>query len=192
MMPLMDRMTRSVGAASKYSTIGVGTVLLMFLLTMPEGIRAGSEIENGYAPDAETAVAAPVPDSCRITSHEGGEVGNRALAVTLPAQGKFIFAPGPRNPGFTAIADGALGIKVGWERHIEGQLTLSGRRLDGRSAPLRAQIPGGYGAVGFQPVQLIFPTPGCWEVKGTVGSASLTVVVFVIKVGQGPTARMDA
>jgi hypothetical protein len=34
---------------------------------------------------------------------------------------------------------------------------------------------------GFQASGVQFPTEGCWEVTGTVGTTSLTFVTFVIK-----------
>jgi hypothetical protein len=50
---------------------------------------------------------------------------------------------------------------------------------------LRAHIPSGYSG-SFQATRLVFPTPGCWEVTGRVGEASLTFVVVVVKIGEGP------
>jgi hypothetical protein len=48
-----------------------------------------------------------------------------------------------------------------------------------------------YGDIGFQPSYLIFSTPGCWEVTGRVGEASLTFVTRVVKTGDGPVWRRD-
>ena len=42
--------------------------------------------------------------------------------------------------------------------------------------------PDGYGLTGFQASGITFPTEGCWEISGTVGSATLTFVTYVIKV----------
>jgi hypothetical protein len=53
--------------------------------------------------------------------------------------------------------------------------------------PLRSHIPAGYGDIGFQATGIIFPTPGCWEVTGRVGNASLTFITKVVKVGDGPS-----
>jgi hypothetical protein len=45
------------------------------------------------------------------------------------------------------------------------------------------------GDIGFQATALIFPTPGCWEVTGHVGSTTLTFVTRVVKIGEGPAGR---
>jgi hypothetical protein len=34
---------------------------------------------------------------------------------------------------------------------------------------------------------LVFPTPGCWEVTGRVGTTRLTFVTQVMKIGKGPS-----
>ncbi|HEV2124314.1 MAG TPA: hypothetical protein VGW38_16290 [Chloroflexota bacterium] len=78
-----------------------------------------------------------------------------------------------------------MGIKWAWYRYARGKPTIEGRRLDAPAPPLRADIPEGYSG-GFQPMYLIFPTAGCWEVTGRVGGASLTFVTLVVKVGEGP------
>ncbi|PYR95893.1 MAG: hypothetical protein DMG16_29325, partial [Acidobacteria bacterium] len=38
---------------------------------------------------------------------------------------------------------------------------------------------------------LIFPTPGCWQVTGHVGSVSVTFVTKVIKIDEDPHWRRD-
>jgi hypothetical protein len=78
--------------------------------------------------------------------------------------------------------DGAVGMKFGWYRVAAGQLTITGRRLDAPAPPARADVPSGYGDTGFQASGVYFPTEGCWEVTGTVGSTTLTFVTFVIKI----------
>ncbi len=117
-----------------------------------------------------------------VNDGKGGIYANDALEVVLHPGSKFVFASGA--PGFVDY-DGALGIKVGWERKMKGRLQVSGRRLDGDAKPFRAYIYD-YGDIGFQPVYLVFPTPGCWEVTGHVADASLTFVTIVEKVGAGP------
>ncbi len=78
-------------------------------------------------------------------------------------------------------ADGSIGMKFGWWRAAPGQLTISGRRLDGVAPPVRADIPSGYGSTGFQASGVSFPTEGCWEVTGRVGDTTLTFVTLVRK-----------
>jgi hypothetical protein len=78
-------------------------------------------------------------------------------------------------------SDGSIGWKLGWWRIVSGTLIISGRRLDATVPPLRASVPDGYGAHGFQASGVYFSTEGCWEVTGAVGSAKLTFVTFVLR-----------
>jgi hypothetical protein len=136
-------------------------------LTKPNGIAAGIE--------------EPAP----------GSYGNREVSVGpfgLCPDGIVVFKPG--GPGFVTRS-GALGMKWGWMRGVSGELRITGRRLDGEAPPLRSEVPGGYGERGFQATYLIFPTPGCWEVTGHVGDASVTFVTNVVKIGAGPSWRRD-
>ena len=50
-------------------------------------------------------------------------------------------------------------------------------------------LPSGFGMC-FSTV--VFPTPGCWEVTGRVGTASLTFVTLVQRIGVGPSTRTNA
>jgi hypothetical protein len=135
---------------------------------------------------AQATEAAP----CQVTSPnlDDSTYGNDALQVGLPPAGTFTFEPG--GAGFVATSDGALGIKVGWNRLIPGHLRIEGRRLDAVAPPLRFHAPP-YGDTGFQASSVIFPTPGCWEVTGSIGDASLTFVVLVQKIGGGPSGQRD-
>jgi hypothetical protein len=81
----------------------------------------------------------------------------------------------------TINEDGSMWAKQGWWRGLRGVLGVTGRRLDAPAPPLRADIRGGYGAQGFIPVGLTFPTVGCWRVTGKLGNARLTYVVRVTK-----------
>ena len=112
-----------------------------------------------------------------------GNYGNEFIATTLTEDGKIVFAPG--GPGFV-LKDGSLAMKQPWWRLVKGQLVIEGHRLDSPAVPLRAAIPTGYGETGFQATGLIFPTPGCWEVKALLGEHSLTFVTEVVKIGAGP------
>jgi len=123
------------------------------------------------------------PAECPITTAD--RVGNDEL-LAWPG-GKVVFEPG--GPGFVDH-DGALGIKWPFVRKKPGRLFVGGRRLDEAAGPARAYIYD-YGESGFQPIYLLFPTPGCWEISAGVGAAAspLTFVVLVQKIGDGPSWR---
>ena len=100
-----------------------------------------------------------------------------------------MFRPG--GSGFRT-RDGALGMKFPWWRGdgVRGHLRIEGRRLDGDAPPLRSEFTD-YGDRGFQASYVIFPTPGCWEVTGRAGDASITFVASVVKIGNGPAWLRD-
>ena len=102
--------------------------------------------------------------------------GNDALWVGGLGDGGVILA----DSGFVE-SDGSIGWKFGWWRIVSGTLTITGRRLDAPGPPPRASVPDGYGSQGFQASGVSFPTEGCWEVTGTVGSSDLTFVAFVLR-----------
>ena len=125
----------------------------------------------------------------RTGERGGGNHGNEALATSLSPPGRVEFRPG--GPGCVE-PDGYLGMKWPWWRSVRGALTVEGRRLDGSAGPLRASIPKGYGETGFQSTGLLFAAPGCWEVTGRVGEASLSFVTLVVKTAEGPAPRCSA
>jgi hypothetical protein len=134
-------------------------------------------------------IETPASSACAVTDPRGEIYGNDSLAFVLPPNGTFVFRPG--GPGFVD-ADGALGIKVGGEFRKRGTLLLSGRRLDGAAAPARAYIPRSYdNYVGGMSLYLVFPTPGCWEITGTLAGERLAFIVNVQKIGDGPPGRMS-
>lgn len=141
-------------------------------------------------PSTSPSCDVTTPAGTSGTSQELGpdSYGSERLAVALPTNGTVVFRPG--GPGFKT-SDGSLGMKFGWARGVRGRLRIEGHRLDGAASPLQANIPEGYGDSGFQATALIFPTPGCWEVTGRVGEASLTFVTMVMKIGDGPAWRWN-
>ena len=97
--------------------------------------------------------------------------GNDALIVLLPNDGTFHPSDAVRGlPG---------GIKLGWWRTAHGDLTITTRRLDAVSTTLPADVPAGYGDVGFQATGVNFPAAGCWQITGSVGGKTLEFVVNV-------------
>jgi hypothetical protein len=69
--------------------------------------------------------------------------------------------------------------KVLWIRPVGAQLKIIGRRLDGESAPLTANIPDGYARVTYHATSLYFPSPGCWRIEATAGEHALAFVINV-------------
>jgi hypothetical protein len=92
---------------------------------------------------------------------QGFWYGNDALWVILRVDGVF------------------SSTKFGWWRVAQGQLHVAGKRLDAPAPPLQARVADGYGDTGFQGGPLEFPTPGCWEVTGSIADKTLSFVVNV-------------
>lgn len=123
-----------------------------------------------------------------VTRFEGGYENDYLWTnIWMLGQGRVLFEPG--GSGFV-LKDGSLGIKWAWYRYVAGPLTIKGHRLDAPAPPLRADFEKHNGP-GFQPMYLIFPTPGCWEVTGRVNDESLTFVTLVERLGDGPNWRPD-
>ncbi len=123
--------------------------------------------------------------ACPVTAPNGnlppGEIvesqyylGNGELWTSLWPDGRVIMEEHNRE------ADGSFSMKWGFVRGVTGPLTVEGHRLDAEAAPLRVDIPEGYGDTGFQVTALIFPTTGCWEVTAHVGESSLTFVTEIV------------
>ena len=169
------------------------THLLAFVLL---SVTAASDGEGRQlsAPSTQAASACSVTTPNGIAAGEEQDPrshGNRQVSVGpfgLWPDGTVVFQPG--GAGFIT-RDGSLGMKFGWQRGVRGQLRVEGRRLDAPATPLRAEVPNGYGDLGFQATSLIFSMPGCWEVTGHVSDASVTFVTNVVKIGDGPAWRRD-
>jgi hypothetical protein len=198
---LEEKMMRSTGfnfvgilAIAGLGLLGLGIAAWLLWTTNAAQRPAISTGESQLSP-ATTAVHAPADAptatsllSCPVTAPNGstppGEQpspdlhGNGRIWTGLWPEGRVVFKPG--GPGHI-LPDGSLEMKWWWWRGVMGQLTIEGRRLDAPAPPLRAEIPEGYGATGFQASGLIFPSQGCWEVTGRVGEASLTFVTLVVR-----------
>lgn len=84
--------------------------------------------------------------------------------------------------------DGSIGMKIPWWANgTKGELRIFGRRLDRPGRPLRVLgINAGWPrkdqhGTRFWASGLIFPTEGCWEVTGRVGTDELIFVTVVVK-----------
>jgi hypothetical protein len=167
-------------------------LLGMAIAALLAGLSAGRELAaSAVQSTAGCAITTPNGIAAGDAQADPGSYGNSQVSVGpfgLWPEGTVVFKPG--GAGFVT-QKGSLGMKFGWRRAVSGQLTIEGRRLDAAAPPLRAEVPGGYGDRGFQATYVIFPTPGCWEVTGRVGDASVTFVTKVIKIGDGPGWRRD-
>jgi hypothetical protein len=70
-----------------------------------------------------------------------------------------------------------------WQKEPNPSLTITGRRLDGPSAPLIFDgVSNAYieGRGSFMPSSVHLPTLGCWEITGHYKGTDLTFVVKVV------------
>jgi hypothetical protein len=107
--------------------------------------------------------------------------GNGTLWADPGPGGKIVARLDPANK------DGSIVWKMGWDRGVRGELTVTGRRLDAPAPPAQGLYDSsGYGDIGFQAGAIHFPSEGCWEITGRVSEASLTFVTLVVKVPFDP------
>lgn len=159
-------------------------LLFGYVLLALVSVGAARTHRRRHAPPAACPVTIPRKSSTlpKDIFGSGSAYWNDSLFVGgLWPDGTVVFRPG--GPG-VVLPDGSLSMKFGWYRAdgLRGKLTITGKRLDAPAPPLRADVPDGYGDTGFQATALIFPTEGCWQVTGKVGSTSLTFVTRVIRV----------
>jgi hypothetical protein len=133
--------------------------------------------------DGRCPVTQPGPE---LKVGDGGfNYGDASLAVALWPKGRLPAGTLPDGGSYAEIhRDGSITAKIGWWRGEQGTLRVDGERLDASAPPLRAHVPAGYGATGFQPTGLTFATTGCWRVAGSVGDARLQFVVRVSKLSR--------
>jgi len=126
----------------------------------------------------------PLPEAvqrkARVPADTTSIHGNSVIWTHLWPEGTVVIRKG--GPGFL-LADGSLKMKFLWLMAADGPLTVEGRRLDGETRALRAEIPDGFAGRGFQPSSLIFPTAGCWEVTARSNGSTLSFVTRVTTQG---------
>ena len=124
---------------------------------------------------------APAPFSAASFNY-----GNKLLRAELPPDGHLIAGKLPDGGSMAQIeSDGSITTKLGWWRGLGGRFVISGHRLDKSAAPLKADHPSlnSYGATGFIPSSLTFPTIGCWRVSAKLlRGAHLSFVLLVTTV----------
>jgi hypothetical protein len=127
---------------------------------------------------------------CRVTIPRKAPVWGAKLFGSGSSHWKGQLYVGGLGDGGTIVgrtndveSDGSVGRKLGWYRRkgVHGKLKIYGKRLDADAPPLRAIVPDGYGDTGFQASGVYFPTEGCWQVTGEVGTARLIFVTRIIK-----------
>lgn len=108
--------------------------------------------------------------------------------ATIPPDGRAAI-----GPSLVVAQEGAYAhwraTKFPWTRDegIVGPLIVTGYRLDAAApAAIDLAFDRQYGATGFTPVLLAFPTPGCWQLTGTVGDHRTTFVLEVSFVAADP------
>jgi hypothetical protein len=151
-------------AANAAMPAPVRGVVLAILIT--------SNVACGGGPVVTAPCPFTTPSGDRAPAEGAWPVNHRVgqLWVWVPGQA-WASTPQP---------DGSFDLKVGWWRGVPGQLRIEGRRIDGTAPALRARIPDGYGPIGFQSTNLTFPTAGCWEVTGSVGSEQITFIDEIV------------
>lgn len=106
---------------------------------------------------------------------------DETIFTILEDDGRWVFWPD--GPG-EIREDGKLRIKWPWWRTIEGDVRISGARLDANAPRMPEEIlrgeEDGYEETGFHPSLLTFPSEGCWEITARVGEESLSFVLLVI------------
>lgn len=177
-------------------------VVRVVLLGLAAAVLAGCVGEAGESVAHETLKPATAVatrwagGTCPLTLPNGRTMPGHEDAGMNHGNGKLWTAMWPHNvviatPDYIA-PDGSVGMKWAWWRGVRGELTITGRRLDGSASPLTTYMPD-YGKNDFQPSGISFPTTGCWEVTGAVGDVELTFVTLVLKASRyWPMARGSA
>lgn len=134
------------------------------------------------SPTPQSLAALPAGAACPVTATQLGEPPKDPNSDPFGYGPWFINADQTMWAGWnptqwTASSDGN---KTVWIRPAGTDLQITGHRLDGDSAPLKAEIPCCY-PTGFQIVGLYFPTAGCWQVTATSGPSQLEFVIQIPK-----------
>jgi hypothetical protein len=126
-----------------------------------------------------------IPKSGPPPGLKGRFHGNGAIWTSLPADG--VWMPRPED----VSADGSVSTKLFWFADgIDGVFSVSGRRLDAASAPLRVHAVHrgtmtGFRGTGTWATVVTYPNVGCWRLRARVRDLQRRVAVdlwYVLKV----------
>jgi len=125
---------------------------------------------------AEPGAAVPPPIVCKVSP---------AIQETKMKETKSALGSGPWhiNDDRTIWAwdqpyIAGAAVNTMWMKPANVELVITGRRLDGESAPLKIQLAKDATA-GYIATAMTFPRAGCWEVTATAGSSTLTYITRV-------------
>lgn len=155
-------------------------VALAVLMVVLGAACAGSDSDETAQDSGREATATGA--ACPVTAPNGRTPPGEQSSPTHHGNGSLwtvLYYPKLIVTSRNVRPDGSIEEKFPWWRDVTGQLTIRGGEVGGSGAPIRADIPPGYGDSGFQASSVIFPTEGCWRVTGRAGNASLTFVVSV-------------
>lgn len=180
-----EQLSGSAEASLLMSDFGIEPPNILGFVNVEDEVRVRVELNATQSGAVAETVGQPgsiKPAACPVTQPNGSlPPGEETLSENYLGNGQLWTVLWPA--GTTVIvpeADGRLAMKFPWWRAVSGGLTISGRQLDGAAPPLSADIPDGYGETGFQASAIFFPAPGCWEITGRAGEASLTFVTRVV------------
>lgn len=143
-------------------------------LVVPNWAPVGVVLPAGAA-----RIELPVHDACPVTrpSLPSRRYGSSRLQVTLPLQGILYVTRNQPD-------DGLYGTKLWWvpDRDRNGELTVSGRRLDAPGRMIVRAVRWGYSSdgTGSWASAVAFPSGGCWRITGRAGDTTLSYVVRVL------------
>ena len=165
----------------------VPTIGLALISAACLGRTASPQTTGGFPPAerliplASCPVTQPnhaVPKHTQAFTAESFSFRNRWLGTRLWPKGVLKVGRLPGGGSYASVrSDGWIYAKQGWWRSVHGELRVVGQRLDRAAPKLQANVPSGYGIVGFEPVALLFPSMGCWKVTGSIGDKRLVYVV---------------
>lgn len=142
----------------------------------------GCSHSDSPAEEEASAAGSATRQECPVTKPNGKAPPGEAASPRHHGSGRLwtiLYYPTLVATERNIQPDGSIEEKFPWWRGVQGELTIQGERIDGAASAVRADIPPGYGDIGFQATSIIFSTEGCWRVTGTVGGESLSFVVLV-------------